>query len=926
MKKKLYASLTAIIILCYSLAIAQTQTILGKVTSADTKETISSVSIVVKGTPEGSFTDEKGNFKIVTRRSLPLTLVFSSIGFEETTVQVSNAEEILVAMRPASSLGQEVVVAATRMPTRILESPVSIERVSARHIINSPATSYYDMAGALKGVDLTTSSLTFKTISTRGFNGSGSARVNQIVDGMDNQAPGLNFFIGNFIGLTELDVESMELLPGASSALYGPGGMNGTVLINSKNPFKYQGLAMLAKQGVMHVDKRQRSSASPFFDYSLRWAKAFNNKFAFKVGAQYISAKDWLANDSSNYQRLGNLGKVIPGNRQTDPNYDGINVYGDETSADIRPLMEAAIRANPNLLPILEPFLKDPQNVSRTGYNEIDLIDPETKNIKLSGALHYKLSNNIEAQLMGYWGTGNTVYTGNNRYVFRGIKIGQYKLELRHPQWFLRTYTTQEDAGEAYSTTISAQYLNEAWKPSLNRNNINGSWYPQYFGAFATGAANVYGQAFASARTAGKSEAEANLIAQSAVLSAAPKFHNAGRSFADQGRPIAGSDQFKQIFDQVRKIPIPNGGRFLEKSQLWMSEGQYNFSNKIKFADIIVGANVKKYILNSDGTLFIDTTEAITFNEVGAYTQVTKQLLNDKLTLSVSGRYDKNEDFKGQFTPRATAVIKVAKDNNIRVSYQTAYRFASTLQKYLRLDVGGYTLLGGLPWVMPFMDAEKNPVYEVINGVPEATPYIYKEFKPERMNSFEVGYKGLVTKNLLIDVYGYAGQYRDFIGRNVLRQKSTGKIFVTAVNSTTKVKAHGFGLGLDYRLPNNYSTFFNAYSDALGDFPSGFQLLFNTPEYRFNAGFANSGLGKSKRIGFNAVMRWQDAFYWEGELANGNVDAFATLDAQVNYKFPKIKSMIKLGGTNITNHYYQNAFGNPKIGGLYYVSFAFNVL
>ena len=926
MRKKLCASLTVIAIFCYSLTIAQTRTISGRVTSADTKETVSSVTVTVKGTTEGSFTDEKGNFKITTRQSLPLTLVFSSIGFAENTVLVSAAEEIVVAMTPASSLGQEVVVAANRMPTRILESPVSIERVSARHIINSPATSYYDMAGALKGVDLTTSSLTFKTISTRGFNGSGSARVNQIVDGMDNQAPGLNFFIGNFIGLTELDVESMELLPGASSALYGPGGMNGTVLINSKNPFKYQGLNILAKQGVMHVDKRQRSSASPFFDYSLRWAKAFNNKFAFKIGAQYISAKDWLANDSSNYQRLGNLGKVIPGNRQTDPNYDGVNVYGDETSVDIRPFMLAAIQANPPLRPILEPFLKDPQSISRTGYNEIDVIDPETKNIKLSGALHYKITNNLEAQLMGYWGTGNTVYTGNNRYVFRGIKIGQYKLELRHPEWFLRTYTTQEDAGEAYSTTISAQYLNEAWKRSFNPNNIPGSWYPQYTGAFIPGAVSAYGQAYSGARMAGKSEAEANIIAQAAVLSAAPQFHQVARSFADQGRPVAGSEQFKQIFDQVRKIPIPNGGRFLEKSQLWMSEGQYNFSNKIKFADIIVGANIKKYILNSEGTLFIDTTEALTFNEVGAYTQVTKRLLSDKLTLSISGRYDKNEDFKAQFTPRATAVVRVAKDNNLRVSYQTAYRFPSTLQKYLRLDVGGYTLLGGLPWVIPFMEADKKPVHEIINGNVDPTPYVYKEFKPERMSSFEVGYKGLVTKNLLIDVYGYAGQYKDFIGRNVLVQPSTGKIFVTAVNSNTKIKAHGFGFGIDYRLPANFSTFFNAYSDALTDIPASFQVLFNTPKYRFNAGFANSGLGKNKRTGFNIVMRWQDAFYWEGELANGNVDAFATLDAQVNYKFPKIKSMIKLGGTNITNHYYQNAFGNPKIGGLYYATFAFNVL
>ncbi len=136
MRKKLYASATVIAVFCCSLAIAQTQTITGRVTTTDTKETISSVTVIVKGTTEGTFTDEKGNFKITTKQSLPLMLVFSSIGFEENIVQVNAVEEILVTMTPASSLGQEVVVAANRMPTRILESPVSIERVNARPIMN----------------------------------------------------------------------------------------------------------------------------------------------------------------------------------------------------------------------------------------------------------------------------------------------------------------------------------------------------------------------------------------------------------------------------------------------------------------------------------------------------------------------------------------------------------------------------------------------------------------------------------------------------------------------------------------------------------------------------------------------------------------------------------------------------------------------
>lgn len=542
----------------------------------------------------------------------------------------------------------------------------------------------------------------------------------------------------------------------------------------------------------------------------------------------------------------------------------------------------------------------DPINVSRTGYNEIDVIDPETKNIKLSGALHYKIGNNLEAQLMGYWATGNTVYTGNNRYVLKGIKLGQYKLELKHKDWLLRSYTTQEDAGEAYSATVTSQIFNEAWKPSVNMANLNGSWYPQYTNEFVKA-----------------------LLFQGMSM---PASHDAARAAADMGRPVPGTPQFKQIFDQVRNIPIPNGGLFLEKSQLWMTEGQYNFSNKIKFVDIIIGANIKKYILDSKGTLFIDTAAPIKINEIGAYSQVTKKLFKDHVTLSVSGRYDKNEDFKGHFTPRATALIKIAKDNNFRFSYQTAYRFPSTQQKYIRLNVGDYILLGGLPWVMDEMKSKTNTILELVNGVPATTPYEYKELKPERVRSFEAGYKGLIANRVLIDAYAYFGKYQDFLGRNALLQLPKGQVYSTVVNSSTEVNTNGFGFGVDYQLPANYSAFFNLYSDVISNVPTGFQAFFNTPKYRLNAGIANTGFGKNKHLGFNITLHWQEAFNWDGELANGPLKSFTTADAQMNYKFPKIKSMIKLGGTNILNHYYRNAFGNPMICGLYYVSFAYNIL
>ncbi|MBC7536332.1 MAG: carboxypeptidase-like regulatory domain-containing protein, partial [Ferruginibacter sp.] len=261
-------------------AFAQNVTISGNVRNSNNQDNIPAVSVTIKGGSSGTFTDDKGNFSI-SAKSLPVTLVVSSIGFEPQEIAVSEQKKLEVVFKPISSLGQEIVVSASRVPEKILESPVSIERVSAANIRNAPAANFYDIVATLKGVDVTTSSLTFKTPTTRGFGGSGNTRFNQLVDGMDNQAPGLNFSVASIIGLNELDVDNIELLSGASSALYGSGGMNGTMLMTSKNPFKYQGLSFVVKEGILHTDERERP-ASAYHNWSVRWAQKFPNKFAFK--------------------------------------------------------------------------------------------------------------------------------------------------------------------------------------------------------------------------------------------------------------------------------------------------------------------------------------------------------------------------------------------------------------------------------------------------------------------------------------------------------------------------------------------------------------------------------------------------------------------------------------------------------------------
>ena len=961
-------------------ALAQTTTISGNVKNSDTSEVVSAASITVKGSTAGTFTDDKGNFSLTANLKFPVTLIVSSVGFEIQEVNVSNASAFVqVNLIPASTLGQEVVIAATRIPSRILESPVSIERVSLAAIRNAPSPSYYDAIGNLKGVDMTTSSFAFRTPSTRGFNGSGNLRFNQFVDGMDNQAPALNFAVGSIIGLTELDVESMELLPGASSALYGSGGMNGTLLINSKSPFKYQGLSYQIKAGANHIDQYERNIA-PYYDWTVRWAKKVTEKFAFKIGAQLVQIKDWQGTDTRDLLRNNVISSLKPGRtRQNDPNYDGVNVFGDEASANLQALAQA-VRAGTqgapggnqitgavdqlltlgltpiqfvtaptspfatggplasfaNLLPFLIPTSRiqgnpynntfNNQTVSRTGYNEKDLVNYNAYNVRFSLGLNYKLTDNIEASFLGYIGNGTSVYTGADRYSLKDLKMGQYKLELKSKNWFLRGYTTQENSGNSYTATTAALYINNSWKP-------NGTWFQQYGGTY--GAARL-----------GLIPAAPGVVLSDSLS------HATARGAADGGRLLPGTPGYMQAFQNAINTNISAGGaKFADRSSLYQYEGQLNLSDQVKFAEVLIGASTRQYNLNSQGTIFADTTGKIKIHEYGAYLQASKKFINDVLKLTASVRYDKNDNFKGQFTPRFSALVKVAKDNNIRLSYQTAYRFPSTQDQYINLLTGGANrLIGGLESFSTYFKFNSNPAYTSesivmyrasLAGGPNPAILKVAQFttiRPESMQSYEIGYKGLVTKKLLIDAYYYYSKYKDFIGRTAIGRGKSGDparapidlaspfttdnlSFVT--NSATPVKATGYGVGFEWNVCKNYMFSANGFGDQLKNVPAGLVTFFNTPKFRYNLGLANSDVYKG--WGFNVNYRHQDKINWEGTFGTGEVPAYGTLDGMISYKFKAINSLLKIGATNLANKYYRTSFGNPQVGGLYYVSFGYNV-
>ena len=956
---------------------AQTK-ISGKVSDEASKESLIGVSVAVKGKVIGTISDSKGYFALSTTTPTPFTISVSSIGYKTQEIIVSGTKsDFDIKLEEQNILGQEVVVSASRVEESVMTSPVSVEKMDLRAIQNTPSISFYDALKNLKGVDVNVQSLTFQSVTTRGFNGSGNPRVVQLVDGMDNQAPGLNFAVGNIVGISELDLESVELIPGAASALYGPNAMNGIILMNSKSPFLYQGLSANVKYGIMNESSRTTPSTG-YTDYSLRYAKAFNNKFAFKLNFAYLQGQDWQANNYSNQSLLNGNGSGV-GTRGSDQGYNGVNVYGDESSTALnfqnllRPILGAPAGANglndgiQNISRLTGGLLTPtaifnsvfPNNtvfVSRTGYEENTLADYATKSLKLNAALHYRLNDKVEAVLQGNYGFGTSLYTGSDRYSIKNFTLWQAKAELKGADFYLRAYTTQENSGDSYANSLLASGINEAWKKSESG---YGDYVAGFAGTYGVAALTAYGTALQTALATGKTPTDAIIAANTAVAGiSATNYYGAARGNADRGRFLPGTPEFNAAADASKSRAIPGilapasaraiGAKFNDKTAMYHGEGMYNLTKKFNdVLEVIVGANLRSYNLNSNGTIFSldESGKEFTITEFGGYVSLGKKLFDDKFKLSGSMRYDKNQNFSGQFTPRISGVFSPNANNNFRVSYQTGFRMPTTQNQYIDLFVGSARLLGGLPFLRDKY-LQGKPAYsvsDIATGKANPTAVAFAEFKPEKVYTWEIGYKGLLGKKLFVDAYYYQSTYQDFInGVSVTTASKPQEInalnvFSISTNTPVDVKTAGWGLGFDYSLPGGFTLGMNGARNEITnqkELPAENQQVgFSTPLYRVNANVGNRNIAGTG-FGFSVAWRYQEAFDGPTGIAStlvsqqrlAYVPQFNTLDFQVSKKIASIKSIIKIGGNNVLGNPYYTGFGNPTVGSTFYVGITFDEL
>ncbi|HKL02452.1 MAG TPA: TonB-dependent receptor, partial [Cryomorphaceae bacterium] len=920
----------------------------------------------------GTVANIDGEFELEVDQNPPILLVVNFLGYSPKEVTVNSFDERLkIRLGTDNVLMQEVEIVGSRINEKTKQSALTVESMDVIAIKEAPSGNFYESLGNLKGVDVTSASLGFKIINTRGFNSTSPVRSLQLIDGVDNQSPGLNFSLGNFLGASDLDVQSVDIIAGASSAYYGPGAFNGVIDMKTKDPFLFPGLSVSLKAG-------ERS----MFEGAVRWADVIQNKegkdkFGYKLNLFYMTAYDW---EATNYNPVDGS----PVGQDNYSGYDAVNIYGDEVTVGGNNFSRD--QTTPGL-----------GRVYRTGYRENQIADYDTRNTKANIGLYYKIKEDLVLNYSGSYGAGTTIYQGDNRISLRGIEFVQNKIEIsKKDKFFLRFYSTHEDAGESYDAVLTANIMSDIAKRQGNFYQDYGSFYRQninqlfeqgmpnqddyedtrpQFGDFETSEEFAAAfQAWQSGIFADQNEwAQDNPDAMEAYNSKVRSLTENSTAFGQEPYFEPGTQRFDSLFNDVTgRLFTDNGSRFYDKSALYHGQGEYTWNTD--FGKFIIGGNGRLYTPDSRGTIFEDSltytrerimqidpeTSDTTFTtvrtdssyskvtnwEYGVYAGYENKLIDERLILKATMRMDKNQNFDAVLSPAVSLVYNINEKSIIRAGFSAAVRNPTLADQYLFYDAGRATLIGNLngfdslATIESFNDARNTGASFAWNRLDF---YDVDPIEPEKVRTFELGYRGTFLDKFYIDAAYYYSIYRDFIGFNIGLDlpytpnnplPGNFEIYRIAANAVDKVTTQGASIGINYYFYKSFALTTNySFNKLVSGDDDPIIPAFNTPEHKVNIGVnardlnTDFGFFRLRNWGFGVNYKWIDGFQFEGSPQfTGFVPSYYLLDAAVTANFKDINTSLKIGASNLTNNEVFTVYGGPRIGRMAYISVVYEWL
>jgi len=883
---------------------------------------VPSANVAVAGTSSGTATDEEGRFSLKTSAKPPITLLISAVGYSEARVQWPPAddEKLRIQLEPVAISLDQVVVSASRYGERIMEAPVAIYKLSGARLKQMGGVNAYASIESMRGIQAQRSSLSLPSYNTRGFSDPGNFRFKQQLDGFDMTNP-IGLAIANTMGVSDLDISSVELVHGAASALYGSDAFNGALRFQSKNPFDFPGVSLQTKAGATVQDA---AGTNPYFEQDFRVAHIFSNKLAFKMDLSFRQYSDWIGDDQSHrvapggFDSRGELPDAPP--EEGYIAHDGVHSLGNEygNGVGVVPGVDFLVGPGNDTLRISGAPL------TRTGITEKDMFTlPEVNN------------NEMES------------FRGSFSFFYRPIEDMELEYTYKHSfsDWLIRSSATfpQFDYLQRLHLVRASYkgFTGRIYRHKLD--NFRGSWSA----ANAAGAIeqalrpnDVWAADFQTEYRRTGSLREARTFAD--------RFLPGGEAFNLQDFQSALAATSRNTDFSGQNSALIAGSQAVDYSSYTNLDLDYDFEDQLPFK-LQVGFNYRRIRVNSEGAFYNDGPlgfgEPIIVNNMAGYAQASREFADQRLRLTAALRADKQTDYQLNWSPRVTAVLKAGRerDHIFRASYLTGFRNPSIQEGFFRLQLTStFTNIGSARRSL------ENFIYRGVSGTEYDMLTIIEEdgrgfepLQPERNSSVELGYRTQVNNQLYIDASAYGTQYQNFINRPLLFFRPEAnpedfQIFGIRQNRSETVIGYGAGLGLDYvvnsKVTVGVSYDWNGYdspdyrpapgvADEEADKAAFLRSLqFNIPEHRVNATVSAKRLGPKERWGAHYNFRYNGSYNYFSNFGETLIPAFNTSDVAVSYAVPNWRTTLKIGASNVFRQEYITIYGAPMIGSLYYVS------
>ena len=889
--------------------------IFGNIVDKKTQKELIGVQVMIDDTSsmEGTITDNFGTFDLTTQKEPPFYLKFSILGYEEKTLFIEEKDQYLkVTLSQIGKKGETVIVesekreglifAASKIFEDKRESTLATDKLYLLDLYNAPSANYFQQVANFREAQSTIGSLSIQSINTRGFTGIQNWRFVQYLDGVE-LSPGLGFSLSDFNRASFLDIRDIEVVPGPSSALYGPNSFNGLLSTYTKNPFDYPGISVYTSAG---ITQQSQSGTNPFVESGIRLAQALNDQWAIKLNLSYLNAQDWEG-DSEEFHVLPaqlSMQEELLGRPRSHPNFDAIHVYGDEIS-----------------VPVDLSGTGDRTLVNRSGFQESALVDYGIENYKVHAGVFYKPLPSLVASYQLLFSEGDGIFRHGPIFPLSNTQNLINRIGLEGRRFSFLAYHNQQNTRDAYQLSGLGDFIQQELKP-------NEEW------------ARDYGLAY-----------------QGTIPGVNAEDHEAARAFADRDIPDFESRSFQDLVSQSRSnFDYTEGGsRFSDQSGMLHLQGTYRLDSIWEWGDFQAGASYRSHSIDSEGQFYNDGRSGfdgpIRVSDLGVYAQASKALLQDQLTLRAGVRMDKNKNFSARISPRISARYSIDpnKEHNIRFSVQQGYRNPSPMEGYLAKDFGNTFFLGGIQENIEnfvFMTGDQSSVsgQEIYDSFVTLASYesfieeggnaeeVFQAQNLEFLNqevisSFELGYWGQIMPNLLVEANVFYNQYQDMVSLVHTYSPLMDRIFAVYSNVDEQITSLGVNLSGKMQLPGRYqaSLGFTYASSNIDDSTEEYPNVitgFNMPQSQLKLGIGNPAF--LNQLGFNATYRWQNAFTWQTPFGVGEVEGYGVLDLALLYNVPDLNLRFKLGGSNLLGTQYQSFYGGPTIGSQYFFTFIFD--